>query len=363
MRFLFIFSACLSLVSSSSAIAGKGVGAGGGSALTRKFDLAQKSSIFLSSQLPGQDMNRISSCDTASRAAYPKIRAQMLSVMSGIELEWLQSGETSNSSALCAVLDHSRLILNEPACRTAAPTRKDAMKIMIRALLDGGRIASGHANRAVLSSCIADYFDHHYWRFAWSGQSNHEVMDELSRRASRLNDSLSSESPTTRLKESLSSARVIAFRSLRNLHNAVIPDDVNKDLLNWLHSSSGSNRPVRLILADDIELSPHAVAEYHPGQSTCAYTFFELRAVVRFSMNHCRKNIESQRDAIQTIVHESTHHKPFQVVDETLADRIGELVADIVEASPKTLYRTKEEIDGGLRNAEKTLDDIISTLP
>jgi hypothetical protein len=362
MRLLTIIFAWLGLLAT-DALAGKGVGAGGGSALTRKFDLAHKSAIYLSSQLPGHDMGQIASCDSAASTSYRRARSQLMNAMNTVEIKWIAADENSNSTKPCAQINQSQLALNESTCRVDAPTRKDATRILIRTLIEAGRMPIGNSSSVRLSTCIADYFDHHYWRFAWSGRSTDEVLDELRRRASRLNDSLSPESPSVRLKESLNSARVIAFRTLRNLHQAVIPDGINKDLLNWLYSSSGNNREVRLILADDIEHSPHHVAEYFPSQTTCAYTFFELRAVVQFAVNNCRKNIESERDAIQTIVHESTHHKPFQVVDETLADRIGELVADIVEASPTSLYRTKEEIDGGLNSAEDILDDIISTLP
>ena len=78
-------------------------------------------------------------------------------------------------------------------------------------------------------------------------------------------------------------------------------------------------------LAEDVRLSAHNWIT--DRQSTCAFTSLSRNAEVTFSFETCRPNIRDVNDAIQTLVHESTHH--FGIAEEVFADQVGVAIENL----------------------------------
>lgn len=107
-------------------------------------------------------------------------------------------------------------------------------------------------------------------------------------------------------------------------------------ILNAKACSFSVNTPVNIVnwimqhqkeLANDVQNSPHTWTM--EKQHTCGLTQLMSMAPISFSFDACRAGVRDINDAIQLIVHESTHH--FGIANETFADSVGVAIADIGE--------------------------------
>ncbi len=340
---------------SAISLAGKGDGAGGGPTLTEAFDRAKSGSLYLL-VAPAQECPFDNGCSVASIAWIDKNRDLVRKTLNAYQLSWIKENETQNS---CVVVTGNLLKLSAVECRPIVLQRKDALRELFTAVFSNEPFKYTKAQSEALLKCLVETLDANFWNYAWVSDDVKGAVDDITKRIGRIQNNRTAVAKE-RLEALLKRSREIVVRSLRNWEQAKIPSDIDSDLTAWLLGDE--NKVRRWELARDVENTPYTFTEDPKAQKSPAFTHFNAFSAVQFSMPLCMRNIESKRDAMQTIVHESTHHSPFLIEDELMADRIGTLVAKIIEGSPSSLYETEEERRQSNRKTGKDLDAIINQL-
>lgn len=327
--------------------AGKGSGATGGFSLTEMFDDALAGSIFV---LKGQGFeHRIPTylgsglCSDQDAAWLEENQHALKDRFEASKVQWVDTDVESdrNPSALqkdCVVASQEQFSVSFATCRPLVQNRLDAVRAVVFAVLEAAPFSKSRQDSQSVVACFTKIFDRDFSNYL---RGLGDYIRGLNYMRDRRDPDPNPRRDVGELSDLLTSSREVTARSLENFANAVIPENADKSIISWLHSRSADGERIYTLLARDMRNSRSIVTFQKDAQTTCAHTDFAAAADVYFSASICQ--IFTRRSAIQTLVHESTHHAPFLVRDELLADRIGTLVAAIIESNPTTLYISEEE--------------------
>jgi hypothetical protein len=304
---------------------GKGVGVGGGPNIRMIFNQALKASKRAVNSDWTKYLSENSSCHEDDKNWLNTHKSTLKNIFAPLrvkDINIFKSNEVISTTGECLVLQGNDLILANKKCRETVTDSSVASTVILKTIFDSEKLENikPSSNAGVLK-CLNSVVG----GFVFSEEIR-EIIDVNSVVSAQ---ELIDVETHSSLQQKLEVSRKLSVFALRNMEKYQLNTQFNPTVMLWMTQRIDGQLQSEL-LANDIEATIYDIKATEPSQKSCAWTKYDSVSKIQFVEDRCDGEINSIFKAIQTVVHESTHHSPMSVTDEETADAIGYFVARLL---------------------------------